>query len=242
VEPQGSGEVLAEPPTAVVAVDHGHLIEPEPVDMVFVEEHPGVADQELADVRLQELEDLAASLPPLGEVDAVGVVRIGRAVEVVEALVVEVPAGVVVDHVGQYGQSVEVADVDEGLELVHLAAQLGRRQGGEALVGQQGVDPVQVGLQLVGPDAVVHLRGEDVGAVVAEAPGVRNSTSGSGWMALTPRSARYSTRSRASRNLATRPGLLSSPPAPRAKKTPTWNWYTTRSAGSGATNPWSCQG
>jgi hypothetical protein len=122
-----------------VAVDHGHLVEPEAVDVVLVQERPGVAEQELTDVRLQELEDLAAGLPHSGEVDAVGVVRVGGAVEVVEALVVEIPAGVVVDHVGQHGQSVEVADVDERLELVHLAAQLRRGQGATPLLASRAL-------------------------------------------------------------------------------------------------------
>jgi hypothetical protein len=39
---------------------------------------------------------------------------------------------VVVDHVGQHRQPVEVADVDERLHLVHLAAKLRRRQRGGA--------------------------------------------------------------------------------------------------------------
>jgi hypothetical protein len=63
VIPQRVGQVLAEVPAAVV-VDHSDLVEPKPVHVVLVEEHAGVADQELADVGLSVVEDLPTRLAP----------------------------------------------------------------------------------------------------------------------------------------------------------------------------------
>jgi hypothetical protein len=78
-------------------------------------------------------------------------------VEVVDALGVKPAARVVVDDVDQDGEPIQVADVDERLALVHLAAELLRRERRMPLVVQQRVDVRYVRGQIRGVDAVVHL-------------------------------------------------------------------------------------
>ena len=55
---------------------------------------------------------------------------VGLAVEEVQALVAEIAAGVVVDDVEHHRQPVQMAEVDQRLELIHLAAQVFRRRSG----------------------------------------------------------------------------------------------------------------
>ena len=138
--------------------------------MVLVEEHLRVADQERAHVGAVECEHAPARPLLAGEVQAVAAVRGLGEVEVVDALRVESAAGVVVDHVDEHGDPVHVADVDERLQLVDLTLEVLERQRRASLLREQGVDALQIRRQVGRVDAVVHLRREDVGAVVAEAP------------------------------------------------------------------------
>jgi hypothetical protein len=166
---QRLGELLAERAPAV-PLDDPDLVEPEPVGVVLLEEHPRVVGEEGAHSRLGELEDAPAGPASGTEVEVV--LRPGRArqVEVVDALGVQVAPGVVVDHVDDDGDPIEVEDVDERLELVDLPGQLRSGQRYAALVRQQCVDAPQIRPEVGGVDAVVHLRREDVGAVVSHAP------------------------------------------------------------------------
>ena len=121
------GEVLAERPPALV-VDDADLVEPQAVGVVLLEEHRGVLDQERAHLGPVEREHPSAGPLLAREVEAVAAVRVRGEVEVVDALAVEAAARVVVDDVDQHGEPVQVADVDERLELVDLPAELLRRQ------------------------------------------------------------------------------------------------------------------
>src|SRR3712207_1624153 len=98
-------QVLAEE-LATVLVDQRNLVEPEPVDVVFVEEHPGVANKKLADVRLTVVKNLPAHLSAGREIDAVGVVGRRGPGKVVEALVIQVATGMIVDNVRKHRDAV----------------------------------------------------------------------------------------------------------------------------------------
>jgi hypothetical protein len=76
---------------------------------------------------------------------------------------------VVVDHVQHDRKAVDVTEVYQRLQLVHLAAQILDRVPLQPPGVQQLVDPRDVRRELVVCHRVVHLRGEIVRPVVAEA-------------------------------------------------------------------------
>ena len=91
-------------------------------------------------------------------------------VEEVEALVAEIAARVVVDDVQDHREAVDVAEVDQRLELVHLAAQvLDLRSGARPLASSSAFTCVDVGREVRVLHREVHLRREIIGPVVAEA-------------------------------------------------------------------------
>ena len=103
-------EILTEAPALrrTVVVDQANLVVAEAVDTVFVEEESGVLNQEIAHLRLDEIEYEAARMAFIRKVERVPLpdCRI-LAVEEVQALVAELAARVVVDHVQKHAQSVE---------------------------------------------------------------------------------------------------------------------------------------
>ena len=96
-------------------------------------------------------------------------VRSRLPVEEPQTLIVEASAGVIVDHVRDHRDPMEMAEVDERLELVDLPGELSRCERREALRGQQPVHVRQIRRKLACRHRIVHLRREKVGAVVAEA-------------------------------------------------------------------------
>ena len=97
---------------------------------------PRIVDEKFRDIVIPQREGEAAGAAILiGEVEAVIVVAaIGAAVHVVQAIVVEPPidreaAGVIVDHVEDDGDAVEVAEVDQCLELPGSGLDVGKREG-----------------------------------------------------------------------------------------------------------------
>ena len=125
---EGGREVLAEAPTVrgAIVVDHAHLVVAEAVHAVFVQEELGILDQEVPHLRLAVVEDESAGMAAVGEVEGVSVAaRGGLAVQEVHALIAEIAARVVVDDVQDDGETVYVAQVDQRLELIHFAAQVG---------------------------------------------------------------------------------------------------------------------
>src|SRR3954447_21499388 len=104
-----------------VVVDDADLIVAEAVDPVLVEVELRILDQEVADLGLAEVEDLAAGMISSVEVERILRLALGRglAVEEEQALIAELSARVVVDDVEEDRQAVDVAEIDERLELVH---------------------------------------------------------------------------------------------------------------------------
>ena len=167
--PQRVRQALQEPPPAV-GVDHRHLVEPEPVGVVLVDEEPRVVPEEPANLSFPIGEHEAARPPLVGEVEAPVVVSVRLPVEEIDALVAEIAAGMVVHDVENDGDAVDVEQVDDGHQLGRLAAELAgleRRPPArhEQLVRLRDVAG-EVGIG--GRHGVVHLRRVVVRAVVAE--------------------------------------------------------------------------
>src|SRR2546425_5611828 len=99
-------------------VHNGHLVIAKPIDAVLAEQHSGVVDQKLPDLSFAEGKDQPSRMPISRKVNAVPVIRAVRAIIKMNALVVEVSAGMVVDNVGDHRQSVDMTKLDERLELV----------------------------------------------------------------------------------------------------------------------------
>ena len=91
------------------------------------------------------------------------------AVEEVEALVAELAARMVVDHVEDHGQAVEMAEIYQRLELIHFSAQILRLVAAQALRIEQAVHLGDVGREVVIRHGEIHLGRKIIGAVVAEA-------------------------------------------------------------------------
>ena len=108
-----------------IVVDDAHLIVAQAVDPIFIEKKLCVLNQKVANLRLAEVEHQSSGMPDIGEVEGIAIAALVRlAVEEVEALIAEIAARVVVYHVQDYGESVDVAEIHQCLELVHLAAQI----------------------------------------------------------------------------------------------------------------------
>jgi hypothetical protein len=104
--------------------------------------------QELPHRRLPHREGESAGASVLvGEVEAVVIVAdVPLAIEIVKAVVVadiadRKAASVVVDDVEHDRDAVNVAQIDQRLDLVRRGKQRARRQRIEALLGENGVDP-----------------------------------------------------------------------------------------------------
>ncbi len=167
----GAVDVLEERPAgALIRVEqNAHLIVAESVGVVFLEVELRVVDEELADFLAPEREAQPAGVAEVAEVKAVVVVALRQAVEEVEALVVEVAPRVAIDDIEDDRQAVKMGQVHQAAELVGGTFQM---RGGErrlALGGEQGVNAAQAGGDFRGRTFVVVLRGEVIGAVVAEA-------------------------------------------------------------------------
>ncbi len=63
----------------------------------------------------------------------------------------------VVDHVESDGETVDVAQVDQRFQLVHLAVEIVDFVAGQALGIEQGVDVINVGLECAIFDREIHL-------------------------------------------------------------------------------------
>ncbi|MBN2196749.1 MAG: hypothetical protein JW751_28335 [Polyangiaceae bacterium] len=163
------GELLAELPPAVV-VDDRHLVIADAVDPVLRGHRLGVLDQEAPHGRGRVVEDEPAGPARRLEVRSVGVFLRHAKIDIIDALRVERAPEVIVDDIEEHRDPVEVAELDDGLELVDAALEdlLGERRGCLGLA--ERVQVVDVPRQFLGADEMIHLRGVDVGAVISHAP------------------------------------------------------------------------
>jgi len=159
---EGVGQVLAEAPAVgcAVVVDHAHLVIAETVDSIFLQEEPGVLDEEVAHLGFAEIEHQTAGVTAVEEVEGVGIAAGGvLAVEEVEAFVAEAASGVVIDDVEEDGEAVDMAEIDEGLELVHFAAKTLEGIGRELFGLEQGVKGLGIRWEGGVFDGEVHFPG-----------------------------------------------------------------------------------
>ena len=144
---------------------------PEAVGVKFLQEPPRVVDEELPHLLPGVVEDAASSpAVPANEVEIripPGAVR--GALQEPQALIVERPAGVVVDDVQHNGKSVHVTEIDERLELILLGQEVDDIDLGEAFLAEQPVGLVEVRPDFVGAHRVIHLGREKISVVVAPA-------------------------------------------------------------------------
>ena len=169
---QGRGEILAEAPSVrrAVVVDHADLVVTEAVDAVLVEKELRVLNEEVAHLGFPEVEHQPARVSLVGEVQRIAVPGVGRLpIEEVQAFVAEVAAGVVVDEIEHDGEPMKVRQIDERLQLVHLAAQILDSIARHSSGVEQLVDRLGIWRERRILDGEVHLRREVVGAVVSEA-------------------------------------------------------------------------
>ena len=75
----------------------------------------------------------------------------------------------VVDDVCDHGDAVEMAEVDERLQLIDLAREVGQRQLGHALLVQEPIHAREIDWKVGCTHGVVHLGRKQVGAIVAKA-------------------------------------------------------------------------
>ena len=97
---------------------------------VLAQEEPGIVDQELRDPLVPIGEDLAAGPALIGEEETMVQIAIRLAVIEPHAAIVESAAGMVVDEVEDHGDAVQMAEIDETLQLIDAGCQLVRGQGG----------------------------------------------------------------------------------------------------------------
>ena len=107
---------------AAVIVDHRDLIVTKAIDMVFINKEAGVIDQELSDFVFPIREHQAAGMTLIGKVQTVVIVAVKGTIKKVNALVVTVKtASMVIDHIENDGQTIQVANINQDLELIHLS-------------------------------------------------------------------------------------------------------------------------
>src|SRR5688572_5000047 len=120
-------EILAEPPAVrcAIVVDDAHLIVAEAIHPVFIKEESCIVDQELSNLGFAKVKNESAGMPFLEKVKRVPVAAFDRlTIEKIETLIAKIAAGMVVNGVQKHRQSVDVADVDQGFELIHLSAKI----------------------------------------------------------------------------------------------------------------------
>ena len=169
---QRRGQVLAKTPAVrrAVVVDHAHLIVAEPIDAIFIEEESGVLDEKVAHFRFAEIKDQPAGVSAVGEVERIPVPARGRLpIEEVNALVAEIAARMVVNHVQQDSESVQMAEIDQGLQLVHLSAQISDLVRRQTLRLEERVYMGDIRWQVRILDGKIHLGRKIIHAVVTEA-------------------------------------------------------------------------
>jgi hypothetical protein len=115
--------------TVSVVIDDTDLIEAEAIRAIFIEVVPGVVDEKLAYAIRAEVEYVAARPPLVGKEQRVPEERriVGRAFLAIvkpQALRAEVSTSVVEHQVEDHGESVDVTNVHQCLELIRLAAKV----------------------------------------------------------------------------------------------------------------------
>ena len=110
-----------------------------------------VVDEKLADIILPKCERQSASAPVLvGEVQAVIIVsEVLGAIPVIDAVIVELAlnresAGVVIHYVQCYRDTVDVAQIDESLQLSWPGHNVRQTDRSKAFGGQQAISSAQI--------------------------------------------------------------------------------------------------
>jgi hypothetical protein len=93
--------------------------------VILLKQRLAIVDQKLPNLLLPESEDTAASVILVGEIEAVIVRCVGLPIEEFYALVVKATASVIVDDVRDDRDPVEMAEINEGFELIDLSSELG---------------------------------------------------------------------------------------------------------------------
>ena len=171
-EAQGARQVGAETPPAreIQGEQNADLIVAEAVDVKGAHEKRRVVDEELADVIVPEGEGKSTGPPHVGEVEAIVVIAVGEAVPEIEIQIIShEAAGMVVNHIEDDADAIQMAKVHQGAELVGSGGDVGNQQRRLALGGEQVVDRDQVGGQRRGIGGDIRKVGREVvRAVIAE--------------------------------------------------------------------------
>src|SRR5271166_6131071 len=161
-------QVLAEFAAAIV-LDHPHLVVADAVDAIFVQEEASIVDQELRNPLVPVCENLSAGPTLISEEQAVVQVAVGLAVIEPQAVIVEATAGMIVDKVEDHGDAVQMAEIDEALQLIDAGCELRRGQAGFSEGSKHPVDREQLTLQRVRRNHVIGLGRKVIDAIVAQA-------------------------------------------------------------------------
>ena len=169
---QRGGEILAKAPAVgrAIMINDAHLIVAEAVEPIFLEEELGIVDEEIAHFGLAEVEHQPTGMAFVGKIEGVAITTRGRLpVEEEEALVAEIAARVVVHHIQEHREAIHVAEVDQRLALIHLAAQVLDIVSWQTFGIEQRVHMRRVRREIRVLHGKIHFRGEIIGPIVAEA-------------------------------------------------------------------------
>ena len=163
----------------------------------------GVINEKLANITVPQGEGQAAGPAPISEVEAIIVVPVWRTIPEVETRIVTLEAArMVVDYIEDHGDTVQMTEVDHGLELMGATAEVIERERGLLLGREQSIHRHERGRQggLFVND-VAEVGREVVGAVVSQCG------FGRGCSTLMPSACRYSILSITSRKVEPAPGV-----------------------------------
>ena len=104
----------------------------------------------------------------VGEIETVVVRHRGLPIEEFYALIVKAAAGVIIDYVRDHRDAVEMAEIDECLELIDLPGELSRSERTKPLSCQQPVHACHVRYEVRCRHSVIHFWRKEIRPVVAE--------------------------------------------------------------------------
>src|SRR5262245_48046635 len=110
-------------------VHDGDFIVTKSVYVIFMKPEFCIVDQELPYASVPVGEDKSAGPSVTCEVQAVIVIAVLVSVKKIQSFVAKTTAGMVVNHVEQHSDAVNMANVDQRFQLIDLAGEVSRGKG-----------------------------------------------------------------------------------------------------------------
>src|SRR5580704_15235030 len=120
----GASEILTEVPSSEV-VDYRYLVVTNAVNVIFLEKQRGIIDEELSQLLLPKCINQASGPTLIREVKAVVVIVRRFPVQKEHALILPIEtAPVIVNHIKNDADAVDMAEIDHDFQLIDLWLQL----------------------------------------------------------------------------------------------------------------------